>query len=355
MWAVVFTGSSSQEEAKEPLKIQKVTRPVMKEDEVEIQVEFFGLNFADVSARKGNYQDAPPFPFVPGYEVSGTITQVGSSVSSLAIGDKVAAFTAFGGYAQYVSTKEIGCFKVPAGMKMEEAAGIPVVFATAYHCIYNTGPVRKGDKCLVHAAAGGVGIAAVQIAKNAGLEVYGTASSDTKLKELKDTWGVDHVINYKEKNFVEEIVAIEGKPKCLDIILDAVGGSQFKQDLELLRAGGRLVAYGAAGLNSTSNGLFSKLGLVGDVFSMLTVNGIDLLMSSISFSGVNMKRISEHRPEVLQECLEFTRKGFESGSLKLHVHKIYDWKQVHEAHQDIESRSTMGKLVIQVTSPFPNK
>jgi len=88
---------------------------------------------------------------------------------------------------------------------------------------------------------------------------------------------------------------------------------------------------------------------------MLTLNAIDLLMSSISFFGVNMKRVSEHRPEVLAECLEFTRQGFEDGKLKIHIHKIYDWKQVHEAHQDIESRGTMGKLIIQVTSPFPNK
>jgi len=321
-------------------------------------VEYFGLNFADVSARKGNYQDAPPFPFIPGYEVSGEVVKVGGSVTDFQIGDKVGAFTKFGGYAQYAAAPALGCFKVPEGMSMAEAAGIPVAFATAYHCIFNTGPVRKGDKILIHAAAGGVGLAAVQIAKYVGYEVYGAASSPAKLKDLTDTWGVDHVINYKENDFVEEICKLEGlkgdSKRCLDIVLDSVGGSQFKQDLELLRPGGRMVAYGAAGLNS-SGGFFSKIGMVGSVLSMLTVNAIDLLLSSISFCGVNMKRVGDQRPDILKECIDGVLKMFQEGSLRIHIHKVYDWKQLHEAHNDIESRGTMGKLVIQVTSPFPTK
>eukprot|EP01126_Amoeba_proteus_P040338 TRINITY_DN4298_c0_g1_i25.p1 TRINITY_DN4298_c0_g1~~TRINITY_DN4298_c0_g1_i25.p1 ORF type:complete len:315 (-),score=75.94 TRINITY_DN4298_c0_g1_i25:136-1080(-) len=297
-----------------------------------------------------------------GYEVSGSIVEVGVEVKSLVVGDKVGALTMFGGYSQYAVAKGLGCFKVPEGMKMAEAAGIPVAFCTAYHCLFHTGSARRGDRCLIHAAAGGVGLAAVQLAKHAGLVVYGTASNPLKVQLLKDTWNVDHVINSREQDLVAEVAKTAPTPttsttttttdnkKILDIVLDSVGGSQLKQDLEILRPGGRVVAYGAAGLNPS--GLLS---FFGGVISMLTLNGIDLLLCSHSFCGVNMKRLAEARPDIVADCLDNVLRLFAEGVLRIHIHKVYDWRETHLAHRDIESRGTMGKLIIQVTSPFQNK
>jgi len=176
--------------------------------------------------------------------------------------------------------------------------------------------------------------------------VYGTASSH-KLAALKEEWGVDHCIDYRNNDFVEEIRKIDGTHKgSLDIVVDSLGGSQFKMDMSLLRPGGRVVGIGATSLQERS---FTKtFGIIGSVISMLTLNAIDMLMSSISFCGVNLKRLGDERPELLAVCLERVRQYFIEGKLRTKIFKIYDWKDTAQAHKDIESRVTTGKLVIQI-------
>jgi len=323
--------------------IKEVLTPFpIGENEVLIKVSCFGLNFADILARKGEYPDAPPFPFIPGNEVAGVIAAIGANVTTFKIGTRVAACTVFGGYAEYVVTHALAVFEIPEDMSFADAASIPVAFVTAYYSLYMTGPVRAGDKVLIHAAAGGVGLAVVQLAKLAGLIVYGTASSQ-KLTALKDEWGVDHCIDYRNHDFVSEIHKIDGTTSpTIDIIIDSIGGTQFKRDLSLLRPGGRVVGMGATALQEKG------FGIIGNVLSMLTFNAIDLLLSSRSFCGISRKRLQEQRPEIIADCLIRIRELFSEGKLKTKVYKVYDWKDIAQAHNDIESRKTTGKLVLSI-------
>eukprot|EP01124_Arcella_intermedia_P025347 TRINITY_DN4514_c0_g1_i1.p1 TRINITY_DN4514_c0_g1~~TRINITY_DN4514_c0_g1_i1.p1 ORF type:complete len:353 (+),score=100.89 TRINITY_DN4514_c0_g1_i1:37-1095(+) len=339
MNAIPFTQKNGK------LKIQKVSTPKEGPDEVLIKVHAFGLNFADTIASKGEYPDAPPFPFIAGYEVSGTIVSVGSQVKKVKPGMRVAALTSFGGYAEYAVAKEIGLFELPEEMSFEEGASIPVVFVTAYYAIFMTGPVRDGDNILIHAAAGGVGIAAVQLAKLRNLRIFGTASTH-KLDVLKNEWGVDHPIDYRNKDFAEEIFQITGKKKCLDIIIDSLGGSQLKKDQTILRSGGRIIGIGASALNDRS--WSNSLNLVGNALSMMTISSIDMLMSCTSLCGVNLKKLADDRPEIIAECLEQVKVLFQEGKLRTYISKVYDWQDIAQAHADIQSRGTIGKMVLLV-------
>jgi len=309
-------------------------------------VSCFGLNFADILARKGEYPDAPPFPFIPGYEVAGTVIAVGENVANFRVGMRVAALTPFGGYAEYAVAPAMGAFEIPENMSFIEAAAIPVAFVTAYYSLHMTGSLRPGDKILIHAAAGGVGLAAVQIAKLAGLTIYGTASKQ-KLDSLKQEWGVDHCIDYRANDFVEEVFKIDGTKKgSIDIVLDSLGGSQFKKDMSILRPGGRVVGIGVASLQDRS--ISKTIGLIGGVISMMTINAIDMLLHSITFCGVNLKRLGDHRPDLLAHCLEKIQQLFIEGKLRTKVYKVYEWKEIIQAHKDIESRITTGKLILSI-------
>jgi len=329
------------------MQISQVPKPKPKDDEILIRVHCFGINFADTMARRGNYPDAPPFPFVPGYDVSGEVVGLGANVDSFMLGTRVAAFTNFGGYAEYAVTKAIGAFELPPDMSYEDGASIPTVFVTAYYCLYMTGPVRRGDKILIHAAAGGVGLALIQLAKLEGLTIYGTAGPD-KLQMLKDEWGVDHCIDYRSRDFVEEIYKLNGVRKGnMDLIVDSIGGTQLKKDLVLLRACGRVITIGIAALNE--RGFVNTLGMVGNYLSMVTTNSVDLLLHSTSFCGVNMKRVSDDRPDIVAECLQQIKSLFYKGALRTFVTKVYDWKDINQAHADIESRKTRGKLIARIS------
>ena len=318
--------------------------PMIEADEVLIEVKAFGLNYADIMARKGQYYDAPPMPFIPGYEVAGVVKEVGSSVKKIKKGQKVLAFTDFGGYAELAKTKEEGCLLLPKGMNFAQAASIPVNFATAYHCLHNTGIINKTSRVLIHAAAGGVGLSAIQIAKNAGCEVFGTAGSDAKLSLLKE-YGVDHPINYRTQDFAQEVMRITDN-EGIDIILDSIGGAYIKKGIKILRPNGRMVSFGVAALSS--RGGLGSLTLIPEVLSMVTLSAIDLLSKSKSFYGVNMKALGDARPDILRSILDEVLKQFEKKKLKTVIHKEYSWKQIAEAHALIESRASTGKIVLLV-------
>jgi len=343
MRAIVFRKALS---APKGMEIKLQPRPDPKDNEVLIKVKCFGLNFADTLARKGQYGDAPPFPFIPGYECSGVVVACGNRVTKFGVGDKVLALTKFGSYAEYAVAEEVGVCSLPSGMTFKEGASIPVVFGTAYYAIHETGPVRKGDKVLIHAAAGGVGLAAVQLAKLAGLTVFGTASNPEKIKLLTDEFHVDHVINYRSEDFVAAIKKINGDQPSLDIVLDAVGGTYFKKELPLVRATGRVVGYGASSVSDMS--ILNAFSIASNVTSMLTLSSIELMMGSKAFVGVNMFRVSQQRQEILAEILGKIKDLFEAGKLRTFVHKTYKWTQIDDAHKDLESRGTTGKVVLEI-------
>jgi NADPH:quinone reductase-like Zn-dependent oxidoreductase len=326
----------------ETLKIQDFPDPKIADDEVLIEVKAFGLNFADLMARKGTYDDAPPMPFVPGYEVSGIIKQVGPKVTELQVGQRVLAFTKFGGYASLAAASQMACFPLPENMTFAQGASIPVNFVTAYHCIYLTGSTLPGSKILIQAAAGGVGMAAIQFARLAGMEIFGTAGSQAKLDLIKGL-GVDHPINYRTQEFDQEVMRVTWN-QGIDIVLDSMAGSNIKKSLNILRAHGRVVAFGASSFSE--RGGLKALKLIPEFISMMTQNTIKLLMNSRGLYGVNMLRVAIQRPDLLHYSMKEILRLFNEGKLKTFVTKEYPWDQTGQAHKDMEDRKTTGKVVL---------
>ena len=328
----------------ESLSIQDWPDPVIQPDEVLIEVRAFGLNFADVQARRGEYYDAPPMPFVPGYEVAGVIKAVGSAVSQFQPGQRVLALTEFNAYAQLACAKARACALLPESMSFAQGASIPVIFVTAYHLIHQTGCVLPGSRILIHAAAGGVGLAAVQIAKLAGCEIFGTAGSEAKLEILR-AWNVDHPINYVEHDFVTAVQTLT-RGEGVDIVLDPIGGRQIKQDLSLLRPHGRVVAFGAVGLAGRKGPALLKL--LPQVLSMLTINLIDLMKNSKGIYGANLNIIGRKHPALLEHNLKAVLELFADGKLKTVISREYGWDQIARAQRELETRQSTGKIVLTI-------
>src|SRR3954453_7352560 len=237
MRAVVLTGQGGPE----VLQVQERPDPQVGPGEVRIAVKAAGINFADTMARVGLYPDAPKPPCVMGYEVSGTVESLGEGVDTLAVGDRVMAGIRFGGQAELVTVPAEQALPLPERLSFEQGAAFPVNYGTAYAALIIMGSLRQGDRVLIHAAAGGVGIAATQIARNVGAEIFGTASASKH--EAIRAQGVTHPIDYRSQDFEAEAMRITGG-EGVDLIIDALGPTSFRKDYRLLRPGGRLVMYG---------------------------------------------------------------------------------------------------------------
>src|ERR1700733_5923129 len=239
MKALVLTAHG----APDVLKIREQPEPVARRGQIRIAVHAAGVNFADIMARQGLYPDAPKPPSILGYEIAGTVESVGEGVSLWKVGDRVIAGTRFGGFAELVVVNEHDALALPDALGFEEGAAIPVVYGTAHAAVVRLGNVVRGDWILIHAVAGGVGIAATQLAHRLGARIFGTASKSKHA--AVQAQGVEHVIDYHTEDVPRAIRQITGG-RGLDVILDARGGRDFKQSYDLLRAGGRLVMYGAS-------------------------------------------------------------------------------------------------------------
>lgn len=339
MKAIVLVKYGTAENA---FKIEEREKPVASDNEVIIKVEAFGLNYADVMARNGLYKDAPPLPCVLGYEVAGTIDSMGKNVIGYSLGDRVTGFTRFGGYAEYTAADVRGLIKIPDSMTAAESTALTTQYGTAYYCAYEMVNLFEGDHVLIHAAAGGVGTALIQLAKNKGCIVYGTAGSDEKLEYLK-SMGVNFPINYRKKNFEEEIKKLQGD-QGLDVIFDPVGGTNYKKGRKILSHGGRIVSYGVSERSGKKAGLLSDLNLV---FNFGFLHPIMLLMKSQGAIGVNMLRIGDHKPLTLKRCLEGVVKLVEEGVLKPHIGGAFKVSDIAKAHKLLESRNSIGKIIVE--------
>src|SRR5271155_1933420 len=231
--------------APEVFEAREVPDPQPKAGEALIRVKTIGVNFADLLQRMGIYPGTPKPPFVPGLEVAGVVEKVAeggkpSEGGALKAGDAVAAFTPFNAYAEWVAVEASQAFRLPAGMPFDDAAAIPVNYLTAYHSMFTMGNLQPGDRILIHGAAGGVGIAAVQLARARGLVTFGTAGP-TKQEYLRK-FGVDHAIDYAKTNFVAAVHKFA--PDGIEMVMDAIGGKSFADSQRCLGPPGRLVVYG---------------------------------------------------------------------------------------------------------------
>jgi NADPH:quinone reductase-like Zn-dependent oxidoreductase len=304
-------------------------------DEVAIATEAAGINFADVVARLGDYQDCPPLPAVVGYEVVGRVVAIGSNVNDIQVGQRVLAFTRFGGYSEFVCQKALAVAPIPEDMPAGEALALATQYCTAYHASHVVTNIMPGDRVLIQAAAGGVGTALVQLCKLRGAYIYGTAGSEAKLKYMR-TQGVDVAINYNKEDFSKVI------KEPIDVAFDSLGGETYRKSFKLLNAGGRLVGYGAASLSDAPNLLVKgKRALEFGIY-----HPAPLLIASQSLIGINMLRLADSRPDVLAYSLRQVIELAAAGKIKPHVGKMYPASEIVQAHKDMQQRKTIGKIGI---------
>jgi len=321
-------------------EIKETAQPSPGPREVVIQNKCFGLNFADVVARRGLYPDAPKNPAVLGYDVAGHIAEVGSEVTEFTVGDRVAALTRFGGYAEYSKTMVEGVAKLPASIDYKTGTALATQACTAYYCAIHCLNLNEGDRVLVQAAAGGVGTILTQIAKHKGCEVFGTAS--TRKQAYMTANGVDHPIDYTTTDFYKTIHDQLGGNE-LDVVFDSIGGKAFKQGWKLLKPGGFMVNFGAAAQVSGNN----KLRSLGVVFGFGLFSPLQLLMSSRSMIAVNMLRIADHKPQLFQKIFAGVMEMTENGIIKPSLSESYKAENIVAAHDFLESRASMGKIVLE--------
>jgi len=321
-------------------EIREVPKPEPGEGEVLIKVAAFGLNFADVMARIGMYKEAPPLPAILGYDVAGYIETVGTNVSTLKPGDRVVAMTRFGGYAEYAVTKASAVAVIPADINMPAATALATQYCTAYYSAAEVMSLYAGDKVLIQSGAGGVGTALIQYAKYKGCEIFSTAGSDEKLKYLSSL-GVQHPVNYTTQDF-ESIIKKSTAGKGVDAIFDAVGGSSIKKGFKSLAAGGRLVCYGASDMSGKN--IFGKMGAA---LGFGFYHPLMLMMPSKAIIGVNMLRIADEKPAVIQRCLEAVVQLTKDGVFKPVLGKSFPISEIGAAHEYLEKRKSMGKVAVQ--------
>jgi NADPH:quinone reductase-like Zn-dependent oxidoreductase len=324
-------------------EIQDRPEPSIGPGRVLIRVKAAGVNFADLMARQGLYPDAPDLPSVLGYEVAGEVEAVGDDVDSVAVGDRVMAATRFGGYAEQVSVRARDTFAIPSDWSFEEGAAFPVVYGTAYASLISFGNLRAGERLLVQAAAGGVGIAATQIGKLLGAEIYGTASA-SKHDAIRE-FGVQHPIDYRDKDFAEEVRRISGEERPLDLIVDGIGARSWKDGYRLLRPGGRLVMIGAASFVSGEKRNLPKA--AANLARVPRFNPIKLASESISVVGLNMLRLWDARG-TLDEFVEPLMQWIDQGLLRPVVAEAFPLERVEEAHRFMNERKNIGKVVLTV-------
>src|SRR5215210_7712344 len=304
----------------EVLKPVEVERPSPGEGEVLIEVASAGVNYADTMRRRNQYVEPQWLPFTPGSEVAGTVAEVVGGVEGVNVGDRVVTLLGTGGYAGYAAAPAKNLIPIPDGMDFDDAAAIPLQGLTAYHVLETSGQLKEGESVVVHAAAGGVGYLAVQMAKLMGASpVIATASTQEKLDLAKDL-GADVLVNYTEENWPEQVrESTEGNGA--DIILEMVGGDFPQKNLQCLNV------FGAAS---------------GERGSLVPA---ELMKKNHSVVGFYLPNIMV-RPELFVPSLEKILGWISSGDLKLTIGARYPLEQAHEAHEALEGRETTGKIVL---------
>lgn len=341
MRAVVLTGTGGPE----VLRVQERPDPAVGPGQLRIAVRAAGINFADTLARVGLYPDAPKPPCVLGYEVAGEVESVGEGVEGFAVGDRVMAGTRFGGQAELVSVDVAQALPLPARLSFEQGAAFPVNYGTAYAALVLMGGMRAGTRVLVHAAGGGVGISATQLARNAGAEVFGTASPGKH--EAIRAQGVEHAIDYRNQDFEAEVMRITGG-EGVDLIIDALGPTSFRKDYRLLRPGGRLVMYGLsensdAGVRNLAATLKSLAKM--PLATMPWWKSLMVMNENKGVFGLNMLSWWD-REGNLDRVTEPLVSELEAGRLDPVVGGSFSFAEAGAAHEFIAQRRNVGKVVL---------
>jgi len=341
MKAVVLTGTGGYD----VLRVQERPDPPIGPGEVRIAVKAAGINFADTLARVGLYPDAPKTPCVLGYEVAGEVESLGDGVEGFEVGDRVVAGTRFGGQAELVTVAASQVWALPDGLSFEQGAAFPVNYGTAYAALVVMGSLREGNRVLIHAAAGGVGISATQIARNAGAEIFGTASA-AKHGAIREQ-GVAHPIDYRTLDFEREVMRLTDG-EGVDLVIDALGPTSFRKGCRLLRPGGRLVMYGISensdrgrrDIPATLKGL-AKMPMA----TMPWWRSLMMMNENKGVFGLNMLKWWDKEGD-FDRLVEPLMADLGEGRLQPVVAEAFPFERAGEAHQFIAERRNVGKVVL---------
>lgn len=313
--------------------------------EVLVAVKAAGVNFADVLARLGLYKAAPEPPFVPGLEVAGTVEGIGDGVQKFSLGDRVMGFCRFGGYAERVAVPAAYLSRIPPSATFSEAAAFPVQYITAYHGLFQLAHVRRTDAVLVHAAAGGVGLACLQLLKITGCRVFATVGSDAKAAAVREEHSGARPIVYTRDDF-ERVILGETGGQGVDVVMDSVGGATFRKSWKLLKPFGRHVLFGAA--SAVRPGAVAKLGAAWRLRSMLAVSPLAMIDCNRTLSAFNLFHLAD-RPDLLGEAAEELLSLWDAASIKPRVGLALPLDKAAEAHRRMQDRGTIGKIVLTVS------
>jgi NADPH2:quinone reductase len=308
------------------LTVSEIDEPCTEPGSLRIEVRAAGCNFADTLIVQGKYQVKPTFPFVPGAEVAGTVAEVGDGVEGFRVGDRVLASATHGGFAERVVMPASACHRIPDAMSFEEGAALPIIYPTSYAALVDRGHLAKGEDLLIHAAAGGVGLAAVQIGKALGARVIATAGGAEKL-EIAREHGAHDTIDYREEDFVERVLALTDG-KGADVIYDSVGGDTFDRSLKCIAWNGRLLVVGFAS------------------GTIPTVKVNRIMLKNIAVTGIHWPAWSLHQPEKVIETFDALFRLYEGGGIRPVIFDTFPLERVADALVLLAGRKTHGKIII---------
>lgn len=298
-----------------------------EEGEVQILVKAFSLNFGDLLCVKGLYPNMPEYPFVPGFEVSGTVRKVGSGVSRVKEGDEVIGLMGekMGGQKGIVNTSEKLVVKKPKNLSHEEACAFPIVYITMHHVFERAG-IKKGEKVLIQTAAGGTGLIAVQMAKLVGAKIFATAGSDNKIEYLRSL-GVKNLINYRNEDFEDRVMKMTDG-KGVDVVINTLSGDAIQKGINILAPGGRYMEIAVTGLRAS--------------------NSIDLsgLVDNQTFHSIDLRRLMARQPLLVQEYLDCMSGVLAEGKVKPTVKSVFSFDDIRLAYKSLEDRENIGKIVV---------
>jgi synaptic vesicle membrane protein VAT-1 len=322
------------------LQLRESADPTPAKGEIRIRVRASGINFADIMARQGLYPDSPRIPCVVGYEVSGTVDAVGSGVDESWVGREVFALTRFGGYSDVVIAPEKQVFAKPDSLSHEQAAAVPVNYLTAWQLLVVMGSLKCGETVLIHNAGGGVGLAAIDIARQIGATIYGTASGGKHAFLMGR--GLHEAIDYRTKDWSVELDRVTNG-KGVALIIDPLGGSHWKKSFKALRSTGRLGMFGVSTV--TASKLVGPLRLLPAALGMPLFHPLALMNANKSVFGVNLGHLW-HETQMITAWMEILLQGIADGWVRPHVDKSFPLERVGEAQTYLEQRKNIGKVVL---------
>lgn len=322
------------------LKIEERPDPKPSAGDVLISVKAAGLNFADILARQGLYPDAPKKPCVMGYEVAGIVQAVGPGGDENLIGKAVVALTRFSGQSEFVVVKASQIFEKPESLSFEQAAALPVNYLTAYALLAVMGSLQPGESVLIHNAGGGVGLAALDIAKRLSATTYGTASPGKH--EVLRQRGLDHPIDYRNQDWLAELKRLTNN-RGVELVIDPIGGGHWKKSYEALRATGRLGMFGMS--TASADGVKGKLNMLKAAWQTPWFHPFGLLNKNKGVFGLNLGHMW-HEPEKVSEWMKVILDGVREGWVRPHVDKSFQFSEVGAAHSYMEARKNIGKVIL---------